>query len=150
MLAVMDEATITIVATIIASVVSIIVGKWTTKSDDRRAIEDQISQLLDLTMQYPFVEYQSTIEAWPNPNLSDEDSIRYKNYCCFAFNLIERLRIHYWWNPGKMYDVLHIKEILWLHRAWWRGDPENKIGYDEGFRVFIDSTINAMERERQG
>lgn len=134
MLAVMDEATITIVATIIASVVSIIVGKWTTKSDDRRAIEDQISQLLDLTMQYPFVEYQSTIESLAQSNLSDEDSIRYKNLsCCFAFNLIERLRIHYWWNPGKMYDVLHIKEILWLHRAWWQVTQRTKSDMTKDF-----------------
>jgi hypothetical protein len=137
----------TLVATAIASVVAWITARRSDRSEDRRDIHEQIEKSIELSMQYPLVEDSAVCENWPMADIGSDDRIRYNNYCCFVFNLMQHIWTFCRGDRQAIRAMMHVEEIIWQHRRWWNGDSENVRAYPVGFRNFIAATIAAKEKE---
>ncbi len=146
------ETDATIISTAVSSLVASAFAWWlvewvTARHERARDIHSRIETLIGMTMQYPVVEFESTCSKWPNADLSEEDRVRYENYCCFVFNLIGAVWNHCKRSPQCARNMLHIDELIWKHRVWWNADPENAKAYECEFNKFVKQVIEAQERE---
>jgi hypothetical protein len=146
-----DQNTVQIVCTLFSTVVAgigaWILTIWSDRSQERRSFSEHVTKLIDLSMDYPFLEDDRICEDWPKTNLSDENKIRYISYCCTVFNLMEHIWEHCKGDPLKIRMILHVEELIWRHRCWWENEPENQRAYQQGFRDFVDRIIKKKKKE---
>jgi hypothetical protein len=48
-----------------------------------------------------------------------------------------------------MKPILHPDELIWRHRLWWQGDPENQQGYPVAFRQYVTERIRILKKEKE-
>src|SRR5262245_4409265 len=91
----MSDAVATVISTGIstgvASLVAWLVARGSDRAEERRNISDQVLKVIDFAIAYPFLEDDAVCAQWPSPNLSQPDRLRYDNYCCMVFNLLENV-----------------------------------------------------------
>lgn len=105
--------------------------------------------MIDISLEYPFVEDPMICEDWPKSHLDPDDRLRYCDYCCYAFNTMSHV-----WDFSTKYKVpvrkiLHVDELIWKHRCWWKSDPENPKAYDSRFVEFVNQIIRVEERRHE-
>lgn len=141
----------TIIA-IVASVASISMSGYilrsTLRSHEKRSIDDLITTTIKLAIEYPHLEQNDFCENWPNVESSEEDKARYDNYCCIVFNLTERTYKHFTGEHLQMKNLLHVDELFWQHRKWWKNDPENRKGYITGFSEYVERRLTCLKKEK--
>lgn len=151
----MDEVAATLISTafstLIASGVAWLVAHLSDRAEQRRTLNEQILKIIDLGMEYPYLEDDSICDKWPNTGMSRDDQLRYENYCCLVFNVMESIWTYCKGNRAKFRMILHYEELIWRHRCWWESDAENKKGYPVGYRNLVDAVIKARrEKESKG
>ena len=136
------------VATLISCVVSCSLTAWlfkvSGKTQERRTIQDLIVKIIDISIAYPVLENDRFCLQWPQSDRHSEEAMRYDNYCCLVFNLIERLWKHCKGEPRKMQEILHYEELIVRHREWWSGESENRIGYVGPFRQLVQNVLKSQ------
>lgn len=136
----------TIISTCIASLVAYGVAYFRARYDERKAIHDMIAKMLELAMAYPHVESDEFLDNWPDvPNATDSDRLRYEIYCCYVFNLLERVWLFskddYSDEGSVANEILHVPEIIADHKRWWLSDKANQNGYTRSFQSYVDRVI---------
>ncbi|HWQ89344.1 MAG TPA: hypothetical protein VN374_05175, partial [Desulfitobacteriaceae bacterium] len=99
----------TILSTIISSMVAFVTAKSSERHEERQNLNDLITKIIEISLEYPYLEDDNYCSAWLGVVESDEKSMRYENYCCVVFNLIERLWKFYKGNQKKINETLYVK-----------------------------------------
>jgi len=66
------------------------------------ALRSQIDKMIDISIEYPYLEDDKYCEKWSSKDKSTVITMRYENYCCFVFNLLERGWKHFGGNKLKI------------------------------------------------
>lgn len=130
----------TLFASIISSFVSYVINKYNQIFQERASLDNLITQMISFTIQYPYLEDENFCEHW-SKNLTDESALRYENYCCLVFNILEKTWKHFNKDDNKINDFIYVNEIVSLHKKWWKSDSNNNYGYDNKFKKYIDDRI---------
>lgn len=109
-------------------------------------LKAQIDKYIEFSITYPYLDSDTYAATWRRGDCS-EDAERYQNFCCFAFNLLERIWVVCGGNTKKIEEYVYCSEIIKRHRNWWITDPHNPLGYDPGFVQFIGSVQKGNSRE---
>lgn len=146
--------TVGCVATCVDALASLILGicaLWVTyaisKSDERENLRNSIDKMIEISMDYPYVEQVKFCAAYPDCD-DDRDPYskdRYENFCIFVFNSLTRIYEYCGHNTFRMKQFIFFEEILCLHYAWWEHDANN-VGYSKLFREFVDTQIDKMRK----
>lgn len=131
----------TIISTVVSSFVAFIAAKITLKYQERQNLNDLITKIIEMSLTYPYLEDDDYCLQWGCTQNKDENSMRYDNYCCIIFNLIERLWKHCNGNKKKIDELLYVDEMVKRHLRWWRSEYNNLDGYDKRFQKYINSLI---------
>src|SRR5690606_31068630 len=109
----------------ISTIVSLVVTKSTIKSDERKALHDHLDNILNIAIEYPYLEDQKFTDNWSEANLQDNNedvrlkNIRYEYYAIKVFNYLERFGKHHNWMPTDMERDMNIKEWFKIHEKFW-------------------------------
>ena len=101
--------------------------------------------MIEIGIQYPYLEDEGECKAYVKDSRKP-DSMRYENYCCFVFNLLEMIYDFCDGDRGKISEILYVEEIILTHARWWRADKKNIAGYNQDFLLFVNGVINEAER----
>jgi hypothetical protein len=148
----MDENTInlaiilpifgTLVATIISSAVATIVSILINKKSEKERFELQLQNLIQLSIQYPYLENRTFSNSWNPNNIDDEKYQRYENYCTLVFNYISELFSWVKHKKDKLEKHIDVKNWVRIHKKCWENpsfEHENSDVYDKVFVDLIDS-----------
>jgi hypothetical protein len=141
------DVAISIVTVLISVFVSWLTATVTIKGDERRAIRTENMRLIEWAIEYPFLESDEYCKTWPNTTRSDDDNMRYENYCCHVFNTLQHAWELHKGNEQKIRVTLYPEELIERHRAWWMHEDVNQRGYPPDFRQFVASVIRNLEKE---
>ena len=135
----------TVFSTSVATGAAWLFARGAERNEDRRDLSAKIGKMIDISLQYPFVEDPAICDEWPKSHLSDDDKLRYKDYCCYVFNVMSDVWRFARGKPEAVRKILHVDELIWKHRCWWRHDKENVKAYDDKFVRFVNDVIKTME-----
>lgn len=134
--------------------------RWREKKDAAGRINADISKLIDISLQYPFLQNCDFLSKYEEqeciPDKSNQEEVdrfdRYQFFCCFVSNLMEDLYAHCEGDEEKMYGFVHYQEIMFTHRFWWSISSAEEPAYNaqKGFGEFVVRQIKeADEREQR-
>lgn len=134
----------TVIATLVASFISSLVAYWigvkTIRSMKHHRIEEHILKLIDYEIQYPRYVDDSYCSKWDRHS-KEIDDLRYSSYCSHVFNTIEMVWNFFNGNRNKIDEYMNVRELVLLHKEFWKSDEENISSYPDKFRLFIDSYL---------
>lgn len=125
----------------ISAAVSFLVCTRTLRSQERARLHDLINKVNDIAIRYPYLEDDYFCTTWKDMNKKDESAMRYENYCCQVFNLLERLWDFHGGNEQEMHKMFWAPEMIRRHQAWWKRDHHNISGYGYEFRQYIHKYV---------
>lgn len=131
----------TIASVTISTFVTLRITRTSSMRQERQWLKDQVNQYVTLSLQYPKVDDDQFARDWKRTDRTD-DGMRYENFCCFAFNLLERAWLHTDGDTEKLRDIVFFEEIILRHKNWWRQDRLNHFGYDANFKEFVNNIIS--------
>lgn len=132
----------------IAAVVAWLISRKTRRDQERSELNALVAQLNAITIQYPILEDDDFCAKWPPKAPPAETDMRYDNYCCLVFNLVERLWRHFKGNAQKINDFFGATEMICRHRKWWL-DSKNRTpnygGYPLEFVQYVDAVLKEIK-----
>lgn len=136
-------AIIAIVISVLALIVSLVTYYKNKRDNEKLRLNDYLMTLLNMGMQYPFVEDSKFIKDITDDYEADEKAIQYELYCIAWFNFIEQLYNYYGGKKDKIEDFIQIKEVIISHRLWWENNVhQNLEGYKANkFHDFINTYL---------
>src|SRR5271157_3384503 len=80
-----------ILSAIIAAIVSWAICARTLREHQRSQLHDLVTMVIGIGIEYPYLEDDNFCASWKEMDKTTERAMRYDNYCCLVFNLMERL-----------------------------------------------------------
>lgn len=144
----MESLTIITVITATSGIVFSSVSLWQNHRLNKKlktdSLQDELNHLLEIAIQYPYLEHQPFIDQWKEKKGTNEEYMRYDMYCNLLFNFLAKLYDFYKGDKAKIEAFCDIKTWVRMHQLNWQSpiDPnENIDGYSECFRRFISSYL---------
>lgn len=142
----MIDITSTAIATIIASSVATFVALFLNRRNDKKSLDSQLDDILDIAIQYPYFENKTFTENWTSKyDFSDEKALRYELYATRVFNYLSRVAIFHGYKPEKIEREIAIRDWVRIHKKYWY-DPtvpnENIDTYDKPFVNLINNYLS--------
>ena len=131
----------------ISAVVSWAIWHFTQRSDRKQRLNAQIDRLVELGMQYALMENDAFCTAW-NENDTSADAMRYENYCCFVYNLLQGIWEFCRGNENNIQSMLDCQDLIWRHSTWWR-QKEHQTGYPDKFVDYVREVAVRKESKSQ-
>jgi len=140
----------TVTSTTVASILSISLTSSITlflnKRNQRKSLDDQLDNILKISIQYPYLESDSFTLSWdPNFDKNDDKYLRYDIYCTLLFNFLFRVSEFYRFDKKKIEDYIAIKEWVRLHEKYWK-NPTSKYENLDGYEIIYVNLINSYLR----
>src|SRR5262245_23445408 len=112
-----------VVLGIAACALTIIVAR----NQEKTQLQALIDKMIDIALEYPYVERQSFCDKYPNGTVDDDIYAidRYENYCVFVFNALTRIAAFCNYDMDEVRRFIAIEELLVLHHTWWKHDHSN-------------------------
>lgn len=133
------------IATLISALTSALVTLLLSNDKKKRHIDDQLDEIIKISIQYPYLESISFTSTWiPNKNANKEEYLRYDAYCTLLFNFLSRVSTFYQYDKKKIENYIAIKEWIRIHKDYWQNPEtsyENIDSYDSQFRELINYYI---------
>ena len=92
-----------------------------------------IDKVISFSIEYPYLEDDKFVGRGRRRDKTTEKAMRYDNYCCLVFNLLEQLWDFHNGNESKIAKMFYAPEMIRRHKVWWKQDPQNIYGYDGRF-----------------
>jgi hypothetical protein len=144
----MTEVYSAIITVIISTIVSLVVTKLTTKSDERKALHDQLDNILNIAIEYPYLEDALFTNNWTKEKLEvqNEDerfkNIRYEYYAIKVFNYIERFGKYHNWMVADIDKEMNVKEWVTVHEKYWDYTSQS-----EGYCIELHNLIKRYKNK---
>ena len=139
------EAIVGLVSVGISAVVSWIVAKVTIERNDKSALECELSEILKIGIERPYLEQTQFTTSW-KPELAESDN-RYATYDLYAtlvFNYLEKVCKFYRFRYDRIQREIDMHSWVKNHETYWNNpiqNYENILGYDLRFVELIDKKI---------
>lgn len=141
----MIDITTAAIASVVSSAVATTVAVKINKSNAKKSLDDQLDNILKISIQYPYLENTAFTATWKeNINSDDEKYIRYELYCTLVFNFMERMCKFYKFKHNKISAHVNLRGWASIHKCCWLfpSDPvEHAEGYHPAFRKLINDYI---------
>ena len=115
------------------------------KKDKEEKLLDELNRILEIAIEYPYLESQGFTSKWNEYRMSDDERyLRYDMYCNLLFNYLHHVFEHFDKNKEKVENFVDVKSRVRMHKQSWQNPMDesgNVDGYDEPFRNFINSYI---------
>jgi len=112
-------------------------------SNEKGRLNDNLNKILDVNLQYPYVE-DSTFIAWWNShkNSNSDSALRYQTYCEYVFNFLQNTCEYFNYNKRKIMDFVDMGDFVEQHKEWlnWP-DVRNSNGFPKRFIDFINDNF---------
>lgn len=134
------DALIAIAAAVLTSAISYYTFLKQHNTDEKFRLNQNLNKLLDLDLQYPFLENSVFITRWDkNKDSNNDSSLRYQYYCIYVFNFLQDVCEYYDYDKEDMAKFMDISDLIGIHKSWWKL-PENQASqaYDPKFKKFVD------------
>ena len=107
---------------------------------EKGRLNEDLNKLLDVSLQYPYVEDSFFIARWArNDSVGNDNALRYETYCTYVFNYAQNLCEYFDYDERKIDGFVDITNLVDQHKMWWtRPDEKNYKSYPDKFRAFID------------
>ena len=125
----------------ISAVVAFVVTRLTIRANRRQHIENLLIKVVDVSISYPRLEDDAFCAEWVKADKTDLEVMRYDNYCCLVFNLLETVWRYCGGNEEKIEDIVFAREMIFRHRWWWKSQPNNLGGYKLQFHEYVDNVL---------
>ena len=112
-------------------------------TDEKFRLNQNINKLLDIELQYPFLEDSAFRIWWSKNQDSNSDSAqRYKTYCIYLLNFVQDVCDYYNYNAKDINDYIDLPDLVEPAKEFWRShDPENTNSYSKKFKDLIDKSL---------
>jgi hypothetical protein len=130
-----------LVSATVSAIISLAISARTLRTQRRQHLENMIDKMIDIAFSYPYLEDDAFCSSWDTMEKSTPEAQRYDNYCCFVFNLLERMWKFQAGNRRKIEEMLHVPEIARRHLKWWKSERTNLAGYNLRFHLYLDDLI---------
>lgn len=119
---------------------------WMSKKKEKEEkLQEELNALLELTVQYPYLEHPTITEHWiENKDKALPRFMRYDQFCNLLFNHLSHVYNFYEGNVNKIENFVDVKSWVRLHEQNWKSPlirHENRDAYDKDFRDFIDDYL---------
>jgi len=139
----------TLVSALISGLVAFLVCQWQVskvkQSSEEARLNEQLFNILKTQIEYPYLEHIQFANAWTREKAMESlDHQRYDSYCCMLFNFMWQIYELYDGDRSKIEGFFAVAEEVKIHKIWWQNpiNPRDNIdGYDEKFRIYINSVI---------
>ena len=142
---VFSKVIIPIMTAVISVGVSTLISVYLDKKKDVNNLLDKLNSILNIAVQYPYLESKSFAEKWsPKQPETDERYLRYEQYAILVFNYLEEVCKFFGFNKEKIEKFVGIKEWVRIHRIYWESPTEtyaNLDTYDEKFKDIVRSYL---------
>lgn len=144
---------IDIITTVITALISIaaFIFSWlsysrTIENEKQRIVDDTISQILEINLQYPDFDKPDFTNSY-NKNPEKKIAKQYEIYAMIVWNFLERLYSYYgekklkkseYWGAFLYWSDLHY---------YWLSNPDFSISYSKKLRKFVDESL--LEQKKQ-
>lgn len=132
-----------LVSSAIAALVSLGVTRSAVRKQDEMLLHSEIMHMNGLAIQYPFLEQDSFCNSY-DEDAQDDMSLRYDNYCCIVFNILEKLHRFHKGNKTAIEGFFGVQEVVGRHRKWWTSTGNQRdiaYGYPMNFIQYVDSYL---------
>jgi len=111
-------------------------------ANEKSRLNDNLNKLLDVNLQFPFVEDSSFITSWvKNKNSNSDSSLRYQTYCEYVFNFLQNTCEYFGYDKNKIQDFVDVHDLIGQHKEWWNmPEQKNSDSYPKPFRDFINES----------
>jgi hypothetical protein len=108
-------------------------------ANEKGRLNDNLNKLLEVNLQYPFVEDSIFIAKWNvNEDIGNDSALRYETYCEYLFNFAQNLCEYFKYDKRKIEDFMNIDDLIAQHKGWWkRSDEKNYASFPKRFGDFI-------------
>ena len=112
-------------------------------ANEKGRLNDSLNKLLDVNLQYPFVEDNSFIARWnKNRGSNSDSSLRYQAYCEYVFNFLQNTCEYFNYDKRKIADFVDINDLLAQHKDWWlMPEQKDSQSYPEKFKLLVNQYI---------
>ena len=139
------DITAAAIATLISSGIATTVTLLMNRGNSLKNLNDQLDNILKISIQYPYLENTKFTATWnENKNSTEEQYLRYDNYCNLVFNYMERLCKYYNFNERKIQKHINIKDWIRVHKDCWTNPStpfENTDGYSKKLKNLINDFL---------
>lgn len=116
-------------------------------STEEHNLNDNLNQMLNISIRYPYLEDSTFIARWPQyKDSSDERYLRYNSYCIYVFNFLQSVCAYYNYNQEEVETFVAMDEIVNTHATWWQNQPsyehDNDKGYDSSFCQLVNAYLS--------
>lgn len=129
------------IATLLATSISVFFSLKINKSNKKDKLDSELNEILNISIQYPYLESEVFIKTWREERTSSDDIyVRYDLYATRVFNYIHRIYLHFNKNREKIDNYLAVKDWVRLHKDYWEypsKEFENKDNYGDEFTKYI-------------
>jgi hypothetical protein len=138
---IMATVAATIISTVLASIAAWRIAIMNMRHQERVSLDALVIKMIDISVKYPYLESDAFCDNWDSVDKNSDEAMRYDNYCCLVFNLLERAWRHFNRDVSKVDRFIYVNEIIKLHQKWWKLDMNNNYAYSDDFVKFINSRI---------
>lgn len=131
------------IATGISALTASIVSLLIYRKNAKRALDEQLDKIIQIAIQYPYLEDYNFTQTWDPSKVSEEKYLRYELYCNLVFNYLERVTENYY-RKKKISSFLNAKDWTRLHSKCWKNPTspyENIDSYSKKFRQIFNEWI---------
>ncbi len=136
-----------LISAVVAAVVSIAVTAVSIRNSRVSVLIERVAELNRLAIEFPYFEDDRFCRNLPSSHAKyDEKYLRYENYCCLVFNLLEAIWLHYRGNERAMARVVYPRELILRHKGWWSAPCEkadNALGYATAFAAYVNRVVKS-------
>lgn len=141
----MRDFSIALTSVILTSVVGYITFSKQYNSDEKFRLNENINKLLDIELQYPFLEDSTFISKWErNRNSNNDSALRYLTYCEYVFNTLQNVCDYYNYDLEKIDEFMDVNDLIIMHRAYWE-NPELQKTESPEFRAFVNRVYTRLK-----
>ena len=131
-------------ATLISVLTNIVLYYKLNNKNTQKWLDDQLDAILKISIEYPYLEDQKYTAQWNPEKTSDEQHIRYENYCTLIFNFLEKLCEYYSYDRKKIEKFMNVKAWVRMHRKAWENpsiEYENADSYSSEFKQLVEDYL---------
>ena len=112
-------------------------------ANEQGRLNENLNKLLDVNLQYPYVEDSAFISWWDNHKTSNSDSaLRYQAYCEYVFNFLQNTCEYFDYNKRRILRFVDMRDFVDQHRGWWKMTEQvSPESFPKRLREFIEENF---------
>lgn len=101
-------------------------------------LDDNLNKILDVSLQYPYVNDTVFIARWNLHKDSNSDSaLRYDAYCEYTFDCLDNIADYNNYDQSKVDEYVDANDLIIGQKGWW-DEPANQKSYSPEFIALVN------------